>query len=1023
MIRLRSLGECVIDLGEVQVGPPSEVLFALLLYLIVERGHRVPRARLVELLWPEESDERARHNLRQAIYKAKQLGAAIGQEGGDVILPAAAASADYDVLLATPGEGSQPAIDLATVQFLPSYEGVISSAYAEWLDDQRAVIHSALRRHLVASIARARRLARWSEVEQLARRCLALDPMNEEAVIGLAEATAATGSRAMAVAMLERYLEELGPDSKLLGKTARELRRRIVEVQSGEPHPRAPFVGRWDELALLSERLDTAGCGESNAVLLWGAPGIGKSAILREITSLARVRGFAVVPVFAHCATQSQALATYATLVEGLLQMPGALGCSPEALEYCRLLSGRTTPEPTATDPSPTTLQASIQRSVVELTRAIVEEAPLLITIEDSQWADDASIERLAVLAEALRPERALMILTGRRVLSSRWPATLSHNLISVSIAGLPDAPAQELLVSRASGLSTPSHRYAAWCLRVAEGHPLYLRELGDRWQQHGESYEIPASLLSLLTARLEALNSEALRTLQFCALLGRESTLTRLEALAAVSLVDFTSIIEQLELADVAVTDGSAFVIRHELLGDVALARVPAGTRRMMHKRLAILFENELSTSRSGVRAWQCARHWLLAEEEERAAASVQVAASHLISIGLPGEAVSLLSEFLARAKNHSQPDEALALLIEAQRQSSRWTGILQSASSTLCQLTDGAQQHSRSELHYREASFRTGYLDRRRLLSQAEHCVVAEEADSQHHREAALQALVFATELLDQAAFGRVFTNVSLEHPLSAASDLDTLRIYLIHHTLRGDLDQAIRLAEHCIHLAEQIGNPVQIALSLRNAAIPLRMAARQLEALRCSQRSLALSRTADVPELIAASWNGLAMTHLSVGELVEARHAAEQAIAILPQLDTSYGIAMCRTTAASVALFAGANAELLIHAEELWLGQEEDTSRYSLDAIALRAVASCVCGETPIARQLVDRLRKAVETLPPWGGFDTAVAGLVLALRYLGESDEAILRLNRYSESRRERYPMPQLPPVPIAMETAP
>ena len=51
MIYLHTLGDALIKVGEKEVRPSSPLVFAALLYLAMERGHRVPRAALQELLF------------------------------------------------------------------------------------------------------------------------------------------------------------------------------------------------------------------------------------------------------------------------------------------------------------------------------------------------------------------------------------------------------------------------------------------------------------------------------------------------------------------------------------------------------------------------------------------------------------------------------------------------------------------------------------------------------------------------------------------------------------------------------------------------------------------------------------------------------------------------------------------------------------------------------------------------------------------------------------------------------------
>lgn len=71
MIVLRALGTAEIDTGVTTLTPSQEIVFAAALYLILERGKRVSRARLASLLWPRVAEKARAHRLRQTILQLK----------------------------------------------------------------------------------------------------------------------------------------------------------------------------------------------------------------------------------------------------------------------------------------------------------------------------------------------------------------------------------------------------------------------------------------------------------------------------------------------------------------------------------------------------------------------------------------------------------------------------------------------------------------------------------------------------------------------------------------------------------------------------------------------------------------------------------------------------------------------------------------------------------------------------------------------------------------------------------------
>src|SRR5688572_6002275 len=116
------------------------------------------------------------------------------------------------------------------------------------------------------------------------------------ATLTLAEATAVlSGNRAEAMAILDRYMDEVGSEpNQRLALSASVLRRRIserfVEQRYAAP-PEPPFVGREDVLQLLVEKMQEAVAGRSSIVYLWGEAGIGKTRLLEELAKVAHVQG------------------------------------------------------------------------------------------------------------------------------------------------------------------------------------------------------------------------------------------------------------------------------------------------------------------------------------------------------------------------------------------------------------------------------------------------------------------------------------------------------------------------------------------------------------------------------------------------------------------------------------------------------------------------------------------------------------------------------------------------------------
>src|SRR5690242_20025926 len=75
-IRLRIVGESVIEVGDKRVTPASPQLFALLLVLGMEPHRGFSRSELIELMYPDRASvDESLHRLRQTLYKLRGIGA------------------------------------------------------------------------------------------------------------------------------------------------------------------------------------------------------------------------------------------------------------------------------------------------------------------------------------------------------------------------------------------------------------------------------------------------------------------------------------------------------------------------------------------------------------------------------------------------------------------------------------------------------------------------------------------------------------------------------------------------------------------------------------------------------------------------------------------------------------------------------------------------------------------------------------------------------------------------------------
>jgi DNA-binding SARP family transcriptional activator len=222
VIRLTTLGDTLIHVGEHDLRPSSPTLFALLLYLAMERGRRIPRTQLQALLMPDQDN--AGHALRQLLYRARRIGAPIEMEDETVTVTAGRVDWDVDVV-----ERESAAMG-ATGVFLPDYEPRLSGDYARWLDDTRDRVGARIVKVLLKRLAHARGRADHERQQGIAVALLQIDAYNEEATLARAEGLALAGQKARAVRVLSEYSSEVGKLSGELTLQPDMLKRRLTDV-------------------------------------------------------------------------------------------------------------------------------------------------------------------------------------------------------------------------------------------------------------------------------------------------------------------------------------------------------------------------------------------------------------------------------------------------------------------------------------------------------------------------------------------------------------------------------------------------------------------------------------------------------------------------------------------------------------------------------------------------------------------------------------------------------------------------
>jgi DNA-binding CsgD family transcriptional regulator len=328
--------------------------------------------------------------------------------------------------------------------------------------------------------------------------------------------------------------------------------------------------GREEEIRISQELLRSAQQGTGRVFLIEGEPGIGKSELLGEIAKFAVSQGFSVASARAD---ELGALMPFSLL----------LAAFNDPLDGAVMEDART-------------------RAIEEITRAVnlrTAASPLLVSLDDLQWADQATLHALRLLMRQFAAYPLVWNL-ARCTTTQRGDASMLFDLLHgegatrVSLAPLGtdavagmitdelDAVPDEALTELASG---------------AAGNPALLRALlRGLHEEDGvqvtkgaaalTAERLPQRLTRLARQRLDAAGGPARHLLETAAVIGASFRLEDLAGMLGQTPAALLPVLIEAVESGVLAASPDAFVFRHELIWRAMTEIVPLPARQALHRQ-----------------------------------------------------------------------------------------------------------------------------------------------------------------------------------------------------------------------------------------------------------------------------------------------------------------------------------------------------------------------------------------------------------------------------------------------------
>ena len=269
---------------------------------------------------------------------------------------------------------------------------------------------------------------------------------------------------------------------------------RPEDGKNGDPMVGELLVGRDVPLGRLRDVIARAGAGERSLALVSGPAGIGKSSLVRAAVGDVDVLGWG---------TSVEAVAApgywpWSRALEGVAAAVGTETAVAAAADDASLLAliGRTFGPAVPSEGSERDRLLLMDAVSRWLVRVAAERGPVVVVLDDLQWADESSLALLEFVARD--PAAAAVAIIGCyrteeiATQARRRLSTLAMAATTIELEGL-DREAVEVFVTGIAGRLSPIEHEVVF--RRAGGHPVFTRELALLARKGGAGHSLPLPL------------------------------------------------------------------------------------------------------------------------------------------------------------------------------------------------------------------------------------------------------------------------------------------------------------------------------------------------------------------------------------------------------------------------------------------------------------------------------------------------------------------------------------------------
>lgn len=686
------------------------------------------------------------------------------------------------------------------------------------------------------------------------------------------------------------------------------------------------LVNRVQEMVLLKDSADKATHGEGGVVFIYGEAGIGKTRLTNEIATHANLRGMRIL--YGRCpalfkATGVPPYTLWKEVIKEYLQ-----GCTPEELQrvvgYYPGEISKIIPEIKqklivfSESPvlSPDLERDRLFEAVFQFVTNISKITPLIVVLDDLQWADPSSLLLLHYLSRGIYRENLLFLGAYRDTeIEAKHP--LSSVLTDLNRARLLQCARLKRfsysevtqMVKQILGLGEVPNEFCERIYEKTDGNPFFIEEVITSLKEEGVIYckenqckirsffkiEFPRTVKDVLKERIDRLDKECQELLLTASFIGNDFTF---EALREVTGIEDEKLLEKTEnilktgLLRCKVSRGEELCSFVDILiRDVLCEEVSPLRSKKLHLDIARALEKVYGNKKEE-HCGELATHFLEGGEKDKAFDYFLKAGEKAKKVYANNEAASYFRTALELAQEkNSVPETRIRILEElgdVEELLGKHENCLESWNEVLRLLDSSQEKDSAARIHRKIARIlwsKLGWTDKaEKHQDQALKILETQPESLELSSLMADMARMYlrAGDLSKAAPLGQKALEISLKMNDSEAISSSYITLGVLFY-LQGDRTKAINYLEEALKISLNQGCLENAVYAFDNIGFTLERTNEKEKRLDCYQKGLNLAKK--IGAISAQSWigNNLSDMLIGMGNTNDALQMKEDSISI--------------------------------------------------------------------------------------------------------------------------------------------